>query len=137
MFMPYFWVLPALACGAVYLVYLLYNRGLLAAKSIRALLFVFLPGKTGSRFALDACTGWVRYPVRFQEGGVYAFTLDALPAKGDAECLLLDRNGEILKLTARSPAGRAALEGRRRYYLRWRFQNASGRCELRWHSLSA
>lgn len=67
-------VFTALVCGGIYL---LYSRGLAAAKNIRAFLFVFRPGKTSHRFTLDACTGWVRHGVRFRESRTCAFTLDA------------------------------------------------------------
>lgn len=124
-------VFTALVCGGVYL---LYGRGLTATKNIRALLFVFRPGKASDCFTLDACTGWVRHRVRFREGRTCAFTLDARLTRGDVECLLLDRDKRpLLKLTPQSPAGEARLEAGR-YFLRWAFQKASGTCALRWQA---
>ena len=129
--MLYACVFTVLVCGVMYL---LYDRGLAAAKNIRALLFVFRPGKTSHRFTLDAYTGWVRHGVRFREGRICAFTLDARLTGGDAECLLLDRDKRpLLRLTPQSPAGAVRLEAGR-YILRWTFQKASGTCALRWQT---
>lgn len=126
----YVWALAALV-GVV--VYLLYRNGLAVTKSISAVLFVFRPGREGDRVSLDSCTGWVRHRGRFRETRTYAFDLDARLSRGDAEVSLLDeKKRTLLKLDRRTPSGEAALDGKRRYDVRWSFQNAAGTCELRW-----
>lgn len=55
MYAALFW---AAFCG---LMCLLYRRGFAVSKRIRAVLFVFRPGKNADRAALDTCTGRVRH----------------------------------------------------------------------------
>lgn len=113
--------------------YLLYCRGLAVTKSIRAVLFVFRPGRDADRVTLTSCTGWVRHRGRFRESRTYAFALDAQLSGGEAEVLLLDRQKQVLlRLNRQNPAGEIALEGRERYFLRWEFRSATGKCTLRW-----
>lgn len=65
--------------------------GIATTKSIRAILFVFQPGKTKDKATLDSCTGWVRHIGRFYESRTYAFVLDAQLSAGSAEVCLLDQ----------------------------------------------
>ena len=111
-----------------------YWGAIATTKCIKALLFVFLPGKTGDRVKLDACTGWVRHMARFYENRSYTFTLDAQLTKGEAEVLLLDQKKQpILKLSRQNPSQSIHLEGETSlHYLQWTFQHASGKCELHW-----
>ncbi len=126
----YFVILTAAVCIAVYL---LYYMGFGVAKRIAAVIFVFRPGKNADRAVLDSCTGWVKHVGRFRESGIYEFILDARLAKGNAEVALLDRNKQqLLKLNQQSPAGKIELYVKSRYYLRWDFKSATGRCELHW-----
>ncbi|MCI9121773.1 MAG: hypothetical protein HFG00_09675 [Oscillibacter sp.] len=54
-------------------------------------------------------------------------------SKGDVEVCLLDRKRQqLLRLNRQSPEGCIELDGKSRYYLYWKFQSATGRCELRW-----
>lgn len=111
-----------------------YWGAIAATKCIKAILFVFLPGKIGDKVKLDACTGWVRHMGRFYENRTYTFALDAQLTKGEAEVLLLDQKKQpLLKLSMQGPSQSLYLEGETsRYYLQWKFQHASGKCELRW-----
>lgn len=129
-----FWALMAISCGVMYL---LYRKGLAVTKSIRAVLFVFRPGKDGDRVTLNACTGWVRHRGRFRESGVYEFAFDAQLSKGDATVSVLDENKrQIVKLNRQCPAAKTELDARRRYYLRWELEGATGKCSLQWQSKS-
>lgn len=122
-----FW---GILCAAMYW---LYRRGLAVTKSVTAVLFVFWPGKDADRAQLNSCTGRVRHAGRFRESRTYEFTFSAQLSKGDAEVILMvERKQPLLKLNRRSPAGSMELDGKRRYYLCWDFQNASGKCALRW-----
>lgn len=118
--------------------YLLYDHGALVSRHIRAVLFVFRHGMAMDSATLDSCTGRVRHTGRFRENKVYEFRFDAQLSKGDAEVFLLDRDRrELLQLSQRFPTGRIKLEGKNKYYLRWDFKNATGRCELRWQTQAA
>lgn len=118
--------------------YLLYDSGILVFRHIKAVLFVFRHGMDMDRATLDSCTGRVRRTGRFRENGTYEFRFDAQLSKGDAEVFLLDRDRrELLKLNQRFPAGGIKLEGKNKYYLRWEFKNATGRCELCWQTQAA
>lgn len=82
---------------------------------------------------LSSCTGWVRHRGRFRESGVYEFAFDEQLSNGDAEVSVLDENKrQILKLNRKYPAAKTELDARRRYYLRWEFEGATGKCSLRW-----
>ena len=103
-------------------------------KSIRAVMFVFSPGRNSDRAALEACSGWVRHMARFYENRTYSFALDVQLTKGDVEVLLLDKKKQVLlKLNRQFPQRTIDLDGKKnRYYFRWEFKSASGKCELRW-----
>ena len=110
-----------------------YLGAIATTKCIRAILFVFVPGKNGDKVTLDTCTGWVRHMGRFYESRTYSFLLDTQLSKGNIEVLLLDKKKHpILKLNEHSPSGTIALDGKSRYYLRWEFRSASGKCKLQW-----
>ena len=116
-----------------FVIYLLYIKGLAVSKSIQAILYVFRPGKDADRVTLDSCTGWVKHVGRFRESRIYEFTLDCQLSKGDVEVFLLNKKKkQLLKLNRQFPAGSAELDGKSRYYLRWEFKNATGKCELHW-----
>ena len=118
------------------MIYLLYSRGLMVTKSIAAILFVFRPGREGDRARLDSCTGWVQHVVRLRGGRTYEFALERQLSKGSAEVFLLDQDErQLLELGGQSCGGRLTLEGDGRYYLRWEFKKATGRCELRWKEI--
>ena len=112
---------------------LLYCRGLMAAKSITAVYFLFRPGKSRDRASLNSCSGWISHRVRFREEGSCTFSLDLQLSKGDAEVFLLDgKKRELLRLNRQLSTGAAELKRKGRYYLRWEFARATGSCELRW-----
>ncbi len=128
----------AFALLAGIFVYLLYRRGLIVSKSIRAVLFLFQPGDGLDRATVDACTGWVRHAGRFRESRSYVFTLDAQLSAGEAEVLLLDSGKQpLLRLDRHTPTATVQLDGERRYYLHWTFRSAAGKCRLRWQPYSA
>ena len=96
-------------------------------------MYVFRPGKDADKVTLDSCTGWVKHVGRFRESRTYEFILDCQLSKGDVEVFLLNKKKkQLLKLNRQFPAGSAELDGKSRYYLRWEFKNATGKCELHW-----
>lgn len=59
--------------------------------------------------------------------------LDAQLSKGDVELQLLDQEKQpLLKLNRQLMSQTIDLDGKSRYYLRWEFKEATGKCELRW-----
>ena len=124
---PCFFILPCIV------MYFLYIKGFVGSRYTRAILFGFWQGKDADKATLDSCTGWVRHVGRFRESRTYEFTLDCQISKGDVEVFLLDRKKQqLLKLNRQFPTGRAELDGKSRYYLRWEFKKATGKCELHW-----
>lgn len=110
-----------------------YFRSVAVSKSITAILFVFRPGKDADRATLDSCTGWVRHMGRFHESRTYDFTLDTHLSKGKAQVILLDAHKQqLMRLSQQCPAGKITLDANNKYYLRWEFKGATGRCELHW-----
>lgn len=125
------------AVTALSVIYLSYRRGWLITKRTRAVLFCFRPGKARDKVTLNSCSGWVRHAVQFQEKRKYAFTFDGQLSNGTAEAVLLDRQKRvILHLDPTSPKGTAALEPGCRYFIRWSFHSATGKCALHWCAAS-
>lgn len=117
------------------LLFLLYRHGLAVTKCVRAVLFTFWVGKQKDYASLNSCTGWVRHTRRFRRSQVYEFSLDCRLSQGEAAVILLDhQRRELLRLDRQKTAGSAALERGVSYVLRWEFQNATGKCELRWQA---
>lgn len=115
------------------LIYLLYRQGIAASKCIAAVLFVFRPGRQADSASLDSCTGWVRHAGRFLQNRTYEFRLECQLSAGSAEAVLLDcQKRELLRLDQDNCRGKIELSGNSRYYLRWEFKNATGRCKLLW-----
>jgi hypothetical protein len=115
------------------LIYWLYRRGILVTKSIWAILFVFRTKQDKTTVSMNACTGWLCHARRFPEDRIYEFHFDNQLSSGVAEVALLDsQKQELLCLSRSSVTGKIALRKGDRFYLRWEFQNATGRCELSW-----
>lgn len=127
---PLFVAAFAVVCA---LIYVLYRQGFGVLKRISAIMFVFRPGKNADRATLDSCTGWVKHAGRFSESRTYDFLLNTHLSKGNAEVALLDgKRQTLMKLTPQQPSCKIDLDAKNRYYLRWDFQSATGKCELQW-----
>lgn len=124
---PYFFIL--IICIAVFF---LYNLGFVESKKVKAALYIFRPGKNADNMAVDSCTGWVKCKGRFHESREYEFTFGGQLSSGDVDVILMDREKQLLKLNLQSPIGKVELDRKSRYYLRWEFRNATGKCELHW-----
>ena len=114
-------------------IYILYCQGFAVLRRTTAIMIVFRHGKNADKATLDSCTGWVKHAGKFRESKIYEFFLDAQLSKGDVEVILLDRKKQpLMNLTPQSPTYKVELDVRDRYYLRWEFKGATGKCELRW-----
>lgn len=110
-----------------------YFRSVAVSKSIAAILFVFRPGKDTDRATLNSCTGWVKHMGRFYESRTYEFSLETNLSKGNVEVILLDpKKQQLMKLNQRFPTGKIDLDAKNKYYLRWEFKSATGKCQLHW-----
>lgn len=115
------------------LIYILYCWGFAVLRRTSAVMIVFRHGKNADQATLDSCTGWIKHVGRFRESKTYEFFLDAQLSKGNVEVMLLDRKKQpLMTLNPQLPACKIELDVRNRYYLRWEFKSATGKCELRW-----
>ena len=114
-------------------IYILYCQGFAVLRRTAAIIIVFRHGKNADRAILDSCTGWVKHVGRFHESKTYEFFFDAQLSKGNVEVILLDRKKQqLMKLNPQFPTCKIELDVRNRYYLRWEFKGATGKCELHW-----
>lgn len=114
-------------------IYILYCQGFAVWRRTSAIIFVFRHGKSADKATLDSCTGWVKHAGRFRESKTYEFFLDAKLSKGNVEVILLDRKKQpLMKLNPQYPTYKIELDVRKKYYLRWEFKSATGKCELHW-----
>lgn len=96
--MSLYWYVPSFAGYLCALVYLLYRRGLVTSKCIKAALFLFRPGRSADKATVDDCTGWVSHAGRFSGGQTYVFTLDMRLSRGVAAFLLDSGKRELLRI---------------------------------------
>ncbi len=123
----------AVFVAVVAVIYILYCQGFAVLKRTAAIMMVFRHGKNADKAAFDSCTGWLKHAGRFHESKTYEFVLDIQLSKGDVEVILLDRKKrELMKLDQQSLTGKIDLDAGNKYYLRWEFKGATGKCELRW-----
>ncbi len=71
--MSQYWYVSSFAVLLCALVYLLYRRGLVTSKCIKAALFLFRPGRSADKATVDDCTGWVSHAGRFSGGQTYYY----------------------------------------------------------------
>ena len=123
----------AIVVAVFAVIYILYCQGFAVLRRTAAIIFVFRHGKNADRATLDSCTGWVKHVGRFRESKTYEFLFDAQLSKGNVEVILLDqKKQQLMKLNPQSTICKIELDARNRYYLRWEFKDATGKCELRW-----
>ena len=87
-------------------VFFLYSQGLVESKKIKAILYVFRPGKYADRVTIDSCTGWAKHAGRFCESRSYEFVFDGQLSSGDVDVILLDKKKPLLRLNLQSPIGK-------------------------------
>ena len=110
-----------------------YRQGFLTSKRIAAALFIFRRSENGESATVDSCSGSLRHTVRFPESRSYQFHFHGGLSKGDAEIMLSDAKKQpLLRLNRCAPTGVVKLDKNNKYFLRWEFRKATGRCELSW-----
>ncbi len=115
--------------------YLLYINGYIPVQSKRAL--VFIGSAWGSRnqsgASFQSATGTIQRVIRYKESKSVTFSFTGDITDGDVEAFVLDRNKQVL-LTLHSgcSTGKLWMESKQRYYLKIRFQHASGAYRIKW-----
>lgn len=110
-----------------------YRQGFLTSKRIAAALFVFRRSENGESATVDSCSGSLRHTVRFPESRSYQFHFHGGLSKGDAEIVISDAKKQpLLRLNRCAPTGVVKLDKNNKYFFRWEFRKATGRCELSW-----
>ena len=110
-----------------------YRQGFLTSKRIAAALFIFRRSENGESATVDSCSGSLRHTVRFPESRSYQFHFHGGLSKGDVEIVLSDAKKQpLLRLNRCAPTGVVKLDKNNKYFLRWEFRKATGRCELSW-----
>ena len=121
-----------LALGAIYVLYLL---GYFPVSVKRSLTYVGTGG-WGSQCvgaSFTACSGSIRWVLRFRESRSYSFRLSGHLQQGAVTVQILDsRRCPVMTLTADQPDGILSIQKGARYFLIIRFQSASGDYQLEW-----
>ena len=113
--------------------FLLYRQGFAVSKCVKAVLFVFRRGKRSDYASLNSCSGWVRHRLPVRHDQIYEFNLDCRLVQGETEVTLMaPQRHELLRLNQYQATGCVNLNKKTSYSLCWSFQNATGKCELRW-----
>ena len=114
--------------------YLLYSNGYMVVSKKRALMFVgSIRGLRNCKATFTSCNGHMRRVVRFRESRVYAFTLHTELTAGEMTMELLDSDKKvIMELNSEKQMGSVDINCKKRYYLVFRFQTASGSYEFQW-----
>ena len=130
------WPVGILLIGLGVLLYVLYDRGYLPVKSMRAIHFIgnMGTGTNKASAAFGSATGQIRRVLRFKESKPYEFTFKGKISKGTVEACVLESNKiPELVLNDECPSGTIHAVKGQRYYLVIRFQNASGEYTLTWN----
>ena len=129
------WYVGIILVGLGVLLYVLYDRGYLPVKSMSAIHFIGNMGAGTNRAsaAFGSASGQVMRVLRFKENKPYEFTFNGKISKGTVQAYVLDGNKiPELVLDNDCPSGIIHEVKGQRYYLSFRFQNASGEYTLTW-----
>ena len=116
------------------LFYLLYINGILVLSNKRAAVFVgSIRGKERCSARFCACSGQMRRVFRFEESMNYHFTFTNELSEGTLRVEVLDgKKNKLLVLDSDQSEGNIEVDKKKRYYLVFRFQSATGSYELAW-----
>lgn len=118
-----------IAMGAAF--YLLYINGFGVINAKRALLYFGFMG--GRKATFTSCTGYTKRVIKFDTSGPINFDLHLELSKGEVVMELLDSAKQcVLKLDHTNPSAVLQIDAKKRYYLVFRFQSASGNYLLTW-----
>ena len=114
--------------------YVLYINGYMISGSKSAKDFVGKNRGTNAFWTqFVECSGELKKVAKFRKSKEYKFHLDAGLADGSVSIELLDKEKQVVMcLTPESPEGTITVEKNQRYYLVYKFENATGTYELTW-----
>jgi len=129
------WLAGIILIGLGVLLYILYDRGYMPVKSMRAFRFIGNMGagtnKAGATFA--SATGQIRRVLRFKESKPYEFTFKGKISEGIVRAYVLESNKmPKLVLDNDKPSGTVYAVKGQRYYLVFQFRDAVGEYTLSW-----
>lgn len=114
--------------------YVLYRNGSIVTGKKSAKVFVGKsrgPNAYWTQFA--ECSGELKRMVRFRKSKEYTLFLNANITEGTVTVEILDKDKQvILCLTPEEKAGSLIADRKQKYYMVYRFENASGAYEISW-----
>lgn len=114
--------------------YVLYINGYMISGSKSAKAFVGKNRGTNAFWTqFVECSGTLKKVAKFRKSKEYKFHLDAGLADGAISIELLDKEKNvIMKLTPETPDAGFTVDKKQRYYLVYKFENATGSYEMTW-----
>ena len=114
--------------------YVLYINGYMITGSKSAKAFVGKNRGTNAFWAqFVECSGTLKKVARFRKEKEYKFFLDVGLSYGNVAIELLDKEKNvIMSLTPETPEGSITVDKKQRYYMVYKFENATGSYEMRW-----
>ena len=107
---------------------LLYRNGHLTVCTKKAVLFC----GTYRRASVSSCSAVLRRVIRFREGGLHHFEMDAALQRGEWQVCLFDAKQPAFVLDSLHPSACLDAEEGRRYLLVITLRSATGRYSLTW-----
>ncbi len=113
---------------------LLYNSGYMLTGSKTARVFVGKNRGTNAYWMqFVECSGEMKRIVRFRHSKEYHFYLDAGITVGAVSIEVLNKEKQaVLLLTPEQPEAAMMADRKKKYYMVYKFENASGAYEMRW-----
>lgn len=114
--------------------YVLYINGYMISGSKSAKVFVGKNRGTNAFWAqFVECSGELKKVAKFRKSKEYKFHLNASMAEGTVSVKLLNKEKQVVMcLTPETPDGSIMVDKKQRYYMVYKYENASGAYEMRW-----
>lgn len=114
--------------------YVLYTNGYMITGSKSAKVFVGKNRGTNAYWSQFAdCSGELKKVARFRNEKEYKFFLDVGLSYGNVAIELRDKEKNVLmSLTPEHPEGTITVDKKQRYYMVYKFEDATGSYELKW-----
>ena len=115
--------------------YLLYINGLLILSTKAAVIFAGYIRKNGEvALQFAGCNGQVKRVFRFHKTGNYEFVYRSEISEGTVTLQILDeKRRELISCMGMNYAAKLEVEEKKRYYMVFRFINATGKCSVMWN----
>ena len=115
--------------------YLLYINGLLMLSTKIAVIFAGYIRKNGeAALQFAGCNGQAKRVLRFHKAGNYEFVYRSEISEGAVTLQILDeKRRELISCMGMNYAAKLEVEEKKRYYMVFRFNNATGKCSVMWN----